>query len=133
MEFSSPETDFERGASRRKSGRVVKQPDSLIASSKRKRTAAEGEDADVEDASEDGESSEDGEPDEEELREQKKRARKPQKKAPAANKPAAKKAKQTNGEPVRLAIRSVVPKRSRSKKPQHKVADAEAVGGLYGK
>lgn len=139
MELSSPEAETDQaGASRRKSGRVVKAPENLISSSKRKRTQVDGEDLDIEDASEESEVSDDGEPDEEELKEKKKRAnaRKPHKKTPAtaANKPAAKKAKQTNGDAVRLAIRSAAPKKPRAKssKLQHKVADAEAVGGLYG-
>jgi len=125
--------DAHPSATRRKSGRVVKQPDSIAAASaKRKRNATDNEDVEMgEDASDESEESEESEeePDEEELKERKKRARS-QKKAPT--KPAAKKAKAANGEPVRLAIRPNPTKKSRAKPRPNQVADAEAVGGLYG-
>jgi cohesin complex subunit SA-1/2 len=132
MELSSPEVDVQQSATRRKSGRVVKKPDSVAtASSKRKRNATEGADIDMEDASDESEESEDDEPDAEELKEQRKKRARSQKKAPS--KPAAKKAKSANGEPVRLAIRPNPTKKSRAKpKPQNQFGDAEAVGGLYG-
>jgi cohesin complex subunit SA-1/2 len=131
MDLSSPANDAQSTATRRKSGRVVKQPETLAASStKRKRPTPENEDAEGEDedASEGEEDSDESEPDEEELRERRKRT----KKQSNAKKPVPKKAKQANGEPVRLAIRPAAPKKARKAKPQHKVADAESVGGLYG-
>ncbi|KAF2425743.1 STAG-domain-containing protein [Tothia fuscella] len=82
-----------------------------------------------EDASSDEEEEQEDEPDEEELKEKRKRARNATKKA--TSKPAAKKAKATNGEPVRLAIRPAALKKRRKAKPQLQVADAESVGGLY--
>jgi cohesin complex subunit SA-1/2 len=132
MELSSPEADVQQSATRRKSGRVVKKPDSIAAAStKRKRNAAEGEDVEMGDASDESDESDEDEADEEELKEQRKRRARTQKKAPS--KPAAKKAKSANGEPVRLAIRPNPTKKSRAKpRPQNQFADAEAVGGIYG-
>jgi cohesin complex subunit SA-1/2 len=132
MELSSPEIDVQQSATRRKSGRVVRKPDSVAAAStKRKRNATEGGDIEMEDASDDSEESDEEEPDEEELKEQRKKRARSQKKAPS--KPATKKAKAANGEPVRLAIRPNPTKKSRAKpKLPNQIADAEAVGGLYG-
>jgi cohesin complex subunit SA-1/2 len=134
MELSTPEADAQPSATRRKSGRVVKKPDSVATNTtKRKRNAAGNGDVEmVDDASDDSEESEEEEEDadEEELRERKKRARGQKK---ATTKPAAKKARAANGEPVRLAIRPNPAKKARAKpKSQNQFANAEAVGGLYG-
>jgi cohesin complex subunit SA-1/2 len=131
MVLSSPAADAPSKATRRKSGRVSKKPDTFGASAKRKRNDT-GDDVDVDDAS-DAESSEEseGEPDEEEPKEQRKRAKKATAAKPKA--PAKKKAKAVNGEAVSLAIR---PAKSapRRRKPQAAMAtDAETTGGLYGK
>jgi cohesin complex subunit SA-1/2 len=132
MDLSSPEAEPTQGATRRKSGRVVKKPDNIAAaSSKRKRNAAETEDVDIgDDASEESEESDDDEADEEEVKERRKRAR--NQKKTNNTKPAAKKAKAANGEPVRLAIRPNPTKKSRAKPRPQNLADAEAAGGLYG-
>jgi hypothetical protein len=138
MEVSSPEVESTAASTRRKSGRVVQKPKHLSPSastsgSKRKRGDAET-DVDMDDGGDEdeGESSEEsaGEPDPEELKERKRRAKKAVTKE-GGRKPAAKKAKQTNGDTLSLAIRPA--KAPRKKKPQHQTADAEAVGGLYGK
>ena len=137
MEISSPGSDTQTGATRRKSGRVVRKPEFLAASSptgsaKRKRTEQDGEDVDMGDDTEEEEVDDEseGEPDEEEVRE-KKRAKKGKK---AARKPAPKKSK-TNGETVSLAIRPAAggkAKKPRKARPLKNVA-AEEAEGLYGK
>ncbi|KAK5018750.1 cohesin complex subunit, partial [Cryomyces antarcticus] len=141
MASSSELSDVEvsDGASRRKSGRVVKQPERLTRSSppggaKRKRADQDDEDVDTADDASDDELSE-GEPDEEELREKRRKASK-SKKPP--RKPAAKKPK-TNGATASLAIRPASgrpktatrkPKKPRKTKPLQDDA-AQEVGGLY--
>ena len=136
MEISSPDPDTQTGATRRKSGRVVKKPEFLAASSptgsaKRKRTKQDEGDVDIgDDTEEEVDDESEGEPDEEEVRE-KKRAKKGKK---AARKPAPKKSK-TNGETVSLAIRPAAG--GKAKKPRKarplKNAAAEEAEGLYGK
>ncbi|KAK5020123.1 hypothetical protein LTR60_000819, partial [Cryomyces antarcticus] len=85
MASSSELSDIEvsDGASRRKSGRVVKQPERLTRSSplggaKRKRADQDDEDVDTADDASEDELSE-GEPDEEELREKRRKASKSKK------------------------------------------------------
>lgn len=132
MEASSPDGEA-RGATRRKSGRVVRRPDTLIPSSatKRKRGEDESDDSEMEHASEaDIEEPEEDEPDEEELKERKRRAKKAK-----TSKPAAKKAKSTvNGQAVKsLAIRPATGAAKGKKKAEaQQNAAAEAAGGLYG-
>jgi cohesin complex subunit SA-1/2 len=137
MEVSSPTAeDAPSKSTRRKSGRVVKAPEVLGATSKRKRAETNGGNDEGDDAS-DAEDSEDdeAEPDEEELKEKRKRVRTST--ATKSKAPAKKKAKSVDGEPVSLAIRPAksAPKRAPAKrKPaQATVADAESAGGLYGK
>ena len=135
MEISSPDPDTQTGATRRKSGRVVRKPEFLAASSptgsaKRKRTEQDEGDVGIGDDTEDVDDESDGEPDEEEVRE-KKRAKKGKK---AARKPAPKKSK-TNGETVSLAIRPAAggkAKKPRKARPSKNAAAKEAEG-LYGK
>ena len=137
MEISSPGSDTQTGATRRKSGRVVRKPEFLAASSptgsaKRKRTEQDEEDVGMggDTSEEEVDDESEGEPDEEEVRE-KKRAKKGKK---AARKPAPKKSK-TNGETVSLAIRPAAS--GKAKKPrkarQLKNAPAKEAEGLYGK
>src|SRR5215469_11876604 len=90
MELSSPEV-ASQGATRRKSGRVVRKTNKLISSSatKRKRGEDEIDDVEMEDASDaESEEQDDDDPDEEELKEQRRRAKKAK-----TNKSVAKKAK----------------------------------------
>lgn len=131
MELSSPTQDGPATATRRKSGRVSKKPETFGAPTKRKRNENTGDDVEVEDAS-DAESDDEpeSEPDEEELKEKRRRAKKAN--ATTTKAPAKKKAKAVNGTAVNLAIRPAksAPKR---RKPQQATADdAESVGGLYG-
>jgi cohesin complex subunit SA-1/2 len=132
MELSSPEIEA-RGTTRRKSGRVVRKPHTLISSSatKRKRDEDEIDDAEMEDASEvESEEQDEEDPDEEELKERRRRAKKAK-----TNKSAAKKAKPTvNGQAHKaLAIRpaTVAPKAKKRTKV-HLSVDAESAGTLYG-
>lgn len=139
MELSSPsEPDVDPSArpSRRKSGRVAKQPERLATSSSAKRKR--GDDAEDTDgvgasADEDGASdSDDGEPDEEELREKKRNA-----KRGTASKTAPKRTKTNAGASVatKLPLRPVKSKAKTSrprKVAQLKDTAAEDVGGLYG-
>lgn len=137
MELSSPTAaDTSSAPSRRKSGRVTKAPE-ILGATKRKRNADNGDAEDASDADSSDENDDDDEPDEEEMKEQRKRARKSNAAKPKA--PAKKKAKAVNGEPMSLAIRpaknatkaKAAPKR---RKPQPaNAADAESVGGLYGR
>lgn len=136
MEVSSPAAEDAPSAStRRKSGRVVKAPEILGATSKRKRAETNGDDDDGDEASDVADSEdEEAEPDEEELKEKRRRVRTSGAGKPRA--PAKKKAKSVNGDPVSLAIRPAksAPKRAPAKrKPaQATVVDAENAGGLYG-
>lgn len=132
MEASSPDGESRR-ATRRKSGRVVRKPDTLISSSatKRKRSEDESDDVEMEDASEaDIEEPDEDEPDEEELKERKRRTKKAK-----TSKPATKRAKSNvNGQAVRsLAIRPAAGAAKGKKKVKaQQNAAAEAAGGLYG-
>lgn len=132
MDGSSPDGES-RGATRRKSGRVVRKPDTLITSSatKRKRDEEEMDDVEMEDASEaEVDESEDEEPDEE-IREKKRRVKKAK-----TSKPAPKKAKpNVNGQAVTsLAIRPAKgKKKTKTKTKAQRNSAAEAAGGLYGK
>ena len=132
MELSSPEVGSQ-GATRRKSGRVVRKTNKLISSSatKRKRGEDEIDDVEMEDASDaESEEQDDDDPDEEELKEQRRRAKKAK-----TNKSVAKKAKPNiNGRAHKaLAIRPAAgaPKAKKKTKVQLNV-DAESAGGLYG-
>ena len=132
MELSSPEVET-RSSTRRKSGRVVRKPDTLLSSSatKRKREEDEIDDAEMEDASETESKDQDEEdPDEEELKEQRCRAKKAK-----MSKSVTKKAKpNVNGQAHKtLAIRPAAgaPKAKKKTKVQLSV-DAESAGGLYG-
>lgn len=121
--------------SKRRSGRVIKKPDFIIASSptggaKRKRPVQDDDDEEGAQGDSGDESEEtEGEPDEEELRERKRTAQKVQRQQ---SKPAQKKAK-TDGAATSLPIRPATSKPKRSRKA-HPVNDAGAgeVGGLYG-
>jgi len=132
MEASLPDGESQ-GATRRRSGRVVRKPATAITSSasKRKRGEVEDDDVEMEDASEgDSEAPDEEEPDEEEVKEQKRRAKKPK-----TSKSAAKKAKSSvNGQAMTsLAIRPAggATKGKKKGKAQQN-ASAEASGGLYG-
>lgn len=148
MEPSSPDPDAqtrapaEDRATRRKSGRVTKKPETIYSSataSKRKR----GADADADDEADDDEdddeededdSSSEGEPDDEEVREKqrkKKRQSAAKAKATPQKKPAAKKSK-PNGDTLSLAIRPATKSKKPRKPRPSKAAAAEDVGGLYG-
>jgi len=133
MEISSPTAaDAPSTSTRRKSGRVTKKPEQYGATTKRKRNATNDDDVDGDDAS-DGDSSGDDEDeaDQEEVKEKRKRARASN--AAKSKVPAKKKAKAINGEPMSLAIRPAKSAPKRRKPQQAAAADAEAVGGLYGK
>jgi cohesin complex subunit SA-1/2 len=131
MEVPPPDVE-PQGATRRKSGRVVRKPDTLISSgaSKRKRGEDEIDDIEMEDASEaESEEQDEEDPDEEELKEKRRRTKKAK-----TNKSTTKKVKPTmNGQAHKtLAIRPAtgVPK-AKKKKVQLRV-DADSAGGLYG-
>jgi cohesin complex subunit SA-1/2 len=132
MELSSPIADAPSTATRRKSGRVSKKPETFGAPVKRKRNEAGGDDDVDDDDASDAESSgeSESEPDEEEMKERRRRARKSNAAKPKA--PAKKKAKAVNGEALSLAIRPAksAPKR---RKQRQAITDAETAGGLYGK
>lgn len=159
MEPSSPDADAQQtrsspadnndtsAATRRKSGRVTRKPETIYSSAptpatKRKRGADRDadasdddnpEDEDDEDDEDEDESSE-GEADDEELRD-KRRKKKRQSAAKAKStpqrKPAAKKSK-PNGDTLSLAIRPAAKAKKPRKPRPSKVAAAEEVGGLYG-
>ncbi|KZF26543.1 hypothetical protein L228DRAFT_235598 [Xylona heveae TC161] len=149
MELSdpaTPESSTPEASLRRRSGRVVKQPQRLSASqaakqagrAKRKRTEREGGDEIEEDGTEPSEDESDesdeveSEPDEEELKERR-RAKARSKKAAAAAKPAAKKPKTTNGVGPSLAMRPAPKGIRKPRKPRARalaINDDEAEG-LY--
>ena len=133
MEVSSPAAaDAPSTSARRKSGRVTKKPEQFGTTTKRKRNENGGDDMEGDDASDaDSSEDEDGEPDEEEMKEKRKRARTSN--AAKTKAPAKKKAKAVNGAPVSLAIRPAKSAPKRRKPQQATAADAEGVGGLYGK
>lgn len=131
MELSSPDVEAQ-GATRRKSGRVVRKPETLISSSapKRKRGEDEIDDIEMEDASEaESEDQDEDDPDEEELKEKRRRAKKAK-----MSKSAAKKFKPTmNGQAHKtLAIRPATGAPKAKKKKVQLNVDAESAGGLYG-
>jgi cohesin complex subunit SA-1/2 len=132
MDLSSTEAES-RGPTRRKSGRVIRKPDTLISSiaTKRKRGEDEIDYVEMEDASEaESEEQDEEDPDEEELKDRRRRAKKAK-----TSKSAAKKAKPTmNGQAHKaLAIRPATgaPKARKKTKVQLSV-DAESAGGLFG-
>ncbi|OJD30578.1 nuclear cohesin complex subunit [Diplodia corticola] len=156
MEPSSPDADAQQtrsspadnnetsAATRRKSGRVTRKPETIYSSAatpatKRKRGADREADAsdddDIEDEDdEDEDESSEGDADDEELRD-KRRKKKRQSAAKAKStpqrKPATKKSK-PNGDTMSLAIRPATKAKKPRKPRPSKVAAAGEVGGLYG-
>ncbi|KAL1626193.1 cohesin complex subunit [Diplodia seriata] len=156
MEPSSPDADAQQtrsspadnndtsAATRRKSGRVTRKPETIYSSAptpatKRKRGADRDADASDDDNpededDEDEDESSEGEADDEELRD-KRRKKKRQSAAKAKStpqrKPATKKSK-PNGDTMSLAIRPATKAKKPRKPRPSKVAAAEEVGGLYG-
>lgn len=123
-------------ANKRRSGRVIRKPETLYAATpadgaKRKRTATDddqqGEDDDENEEEDESDSEEDDDADEEEVKDKSTRKAKT-----AARKPAAKRPK-PNGE-VNLPIRATTSKARRPAKRKAKTLDsaaAEEAGGLY--
>ena len=141
MELSSPsnpDVDSSARPSRRKSGRVSKQPDFLSPGNGKRKRRTEGVqagdedvDQDMEDASDvDDNEENDDEPDEEELREE--RRKKKRKVAADKPKPATKKQKPNGvitGTSTTLARR---PAKKIPKPQKGQIESALQVGGLYG-
>ena len=135
MSRASPDENA-RASTRRRSGRVVKAPETIYPSAsspngppKRKRGEDEegDDDIDLEDASDDDD--EETEPDEDEKKNRRRKGQRGRKPGP---RPAAKKAKANGG--VTLAIRTAAPRSRKIKKATIRdEAGAEAAGGLYGK
>ena len=135
---SNPEVDGASRPSKRRSGRVVRKPETLDPSTapKRKRVQpdqpSDGDDVDMLDASDEDDDEDESEPDEEEVREQKRKRR-----SNAKSKAPAKRAKTNGGAttttlPMRpAAVKPTKPKKPKKARPSQ-IASAHEVGGLYG-